>query len=131
MYVTSTALTQVMPDYIFQNKMGLSALDGKVGSNNGFDGIFIKGTTANPQKIFITESKQWSSGVKLAEADPITGLPAQMSDAWIQNVADRLEIAGKIEAANLVRNHTGLIEKVVVTVNLNTKDINLLKLGNF
>jgi len=32
---------------------GLTKLDGKYGSNNGYDGIYIKGTLENPTEIII------------------------------------------------------------------------------
>ncbi|RXK86055.1 hypothetical protein [Filimonas effusa] len=126
------AKTETLQNYLFENKMGLTRLDGKVGSNNGFDGLFIKGSATNPEKIFITECKQqWNAGVTLAPENANTGLFAQMSDDWIQNVVERLRNAGKIEQANLIEGNHAIIEKIVITVNKSTGDINLLKLGNY
>ncbi|RXK86059.1 hypothetical protein [Filimonas effusa] len=126
------AQTETLQNYLFENKMGLTRLDGKVGSNNGFDGLFIKGSAPNPEKIFITECKQqWSGGITPAPRNINTGLPAQMSDDWIRDVATRLRDAGKVAQADLVEANLLSIEKVVVTVNKNTGDVNLLKLGNY
>ncbi|RXK86057.1 hypothetical protein [Filimonas effusa] len=126
------AKTETLQNYLFENKMGLTRLDGKVGSNNGFDGLFVKGATNNPEKIFITECKQqWSGGVSLAPENLNTGLLAQMSDNWVQSVVTRLRSAGKTDVADMLIAHPTLVEKIVLTVNKSTGDINLLKLGNY
>jgi len=41
-----------------ENK-GYTLLDGKYGSSNGYDAIYIKGTLDNPTEIMIIESKQF------------------------------------------------------------------------
>jgi hypothetical protein len=123
--------TQVQ-DYLFTQKMGLTRLDGKYGSNNGLDGFFIEGTITSPTKIYITECKQqWSAGIGLQPANPSTGLAVQMSDTWIQQVSARLRQAGKTAEADLIDNNPLLIEKYVITVNKSTGDINILRLGNY
>jgi hypothetical protein len=122
--------TELMGDYLYENKMNLTRLDGKYGSNNGIDGLYIEGTVSNPTKIHIVESKQqWNAGVKLQEANPATGWPAQMSDAWIQSVANELEAIGKTAVANMLRNNPGLIEKYVLTLNKSTRSINILRIN--
>lgn len=71
-------------------------LDGKYGTNNGFDGLYIKGNIDNPSEIIIVESKQFSyannkaqniiehNGLKLNPPNDETKLPAQMSDERIE-----------------------------------------------
>ena len=77
-------------------------------------------------------------GVKLNDADNITGLPNQMSNDWVRYVADKLIESGnntgnvsKIAVGNMIKNNPNLIERVVTTVNKKTGDINILKLGIF
>lgn len=125
-----TKTETLIQDYLFETKMGLTKLDGKVGSNNGFDGVFVKyDASNNPEKIFICESKQqWSAGVQLNPADVNTGLPAQMTNAWIQDVTGRLRNAGKTAIADLIDYNMNIVHKTVVTVNKSTGDINILKL---
>ena len=122
----------LVQNYLFENKMNLTRLDGKYGSNNGYDGIFIEGTISNPTKIYITECKQqWNAGVALAPANPNSGLAVQMSDQWIQQVAVKLGLEGKTAVADMIRDSPWLIEKYVVTVNKSTASINVLKLGSY
>lgn len=122
--------TELISDHLYETKMGLTKLDGKYGSNNGIDGLYIEGTVSNPTRIHIVESKQqWNAGIKLQEANPVTGWPAQMSDAWIQSVANELEAIGKIAVANMLRNNPGIIEKYVLALNKSTGSINILRIN--
>jgi hypothetical protein len=82
---------------------GYTKMDGKYGSNNGYDGIYIKGTASNPTEIVIIESKQFKytngvaddvlehSGITLNPPSGTTQLPTQMSDGWINYVAGKLK----------------------------------------
>jgi hypothetical protein len=47
----------IVDDIMIDN--GYTILDGKYGSNNGYDGIYIRGTINNPTEIVIIESKQF------------------------------------------------------------------------
>jgi hypothetical protein len=89
------------------NTNGYTKMDGKYGSNNGYDGIYMKGTASNPTEIIIVESKQFKytngvaddvmehSGVTLNPASGTTPLPAQMSDGWIEYVRTYLRVVFK------------------------------------
>jgi hypothetical protein len=79
---------------------GYEWIDGKYGSKNGYDGVYIKGTLENPTETIIMESKQFKytrdgageleefTGVSLG--NPNTRLPRQMSDGWIRYIAGNL-----------------------------------------
>ncbi len=123
--------TEEIQNILFGNRAGFTTLDGKVGSNNGLDGLYIKGTVDNPTEIVVCESKQWNSGGGASVDGGNSGLPIQMSDAWIQNVAQRLINNGKADFGNMLLNNTGLITKYLIVVNKTTGDINVLKLGSY
>ncbi|MEO9510624.1 MAG: hypothetical protein ABJN84_00845 [Flavobacteriaceae bacterium] len=118
-------------------------IDAKYGSNNGYDGLFIKGTNENPTEIIIVESKQFKysnnkagdliehSGVSLSPPSTTTPLPAQMSDEWVRYVARKLDKAGKTDIADMVLDNPGLIKKYVSAVDKVEGEINFLKLGNY
>jgi hypothetical protein len=127
---------------------GYTRMDGKYGSNNGYDGIYIKGDINNPTEIIIVESKQFKytngaaddviehSGVTLNPPSGTTPLPAQMSDDWINYVADKLskntstEVLGDkiLEIMKLDRSR---ISKYVAAVDKTQSEINFLKLGQY
>lgn len=122
---------------------GYTKMDGKYGSNNGYDGIYIKGDINNPTEIIIIESKQFKytngvaddvlehSGVTLNPPSGTTPLPAQMSDAWIQYVAGKLRDAGKSGIADMIVDNPALIQKYVSAVDKVQGEINFLKLGSY
>jgi hypothetical protein len=136
----------IVDDIMKEN--GFMVIDGKYGSNNGFDGVYIKGSVENPTEIIIVESKQFKytngvadgiiehNGVTLNPPSGNTPLPAQMSDEWIQYVADKLskntntEVLGDkiLEIMNFDRNR---ISKYVSAINKTTGEINFLKLGQY
>lgn len=124
--------TEEIQDILFEDA-GYIRLDGKTGSNNGFDGLYIKGTVDDPMEIVIGEAKQWGSsgGVSVNAANTSTRLPQQMSDDWIENVAQRLRDSGKEDFANMLINYSDRINKIVTVVNKETDQVNLLKLGEF
>jgi len=126
---------------------GYTWIDGKYGSNNGYDGVFIKGTLDNPTEIIIIESKQFKysnntagdliehSGVNLSPPSTTTPLPAQMSDAWINYVANNLKntpnSALGIKIEELMLTNPSIISKYVSAVDKTVGEINFLKLGNY
>ena len=126
--------TEQIQDILYTDA-GYTKLDGKVGSNQGLDGLYIKGDVKNPTEIIVGEAKQWQSsgGIKLSDANPNTGLPVQMSDAWIQNVAGRLKQAGKGDVADMLLNPAfrNKISKYATVVDKTTGQINILKLGTY
>jgi hypothetical protein len=130
--------TEAISDRYFVTHYQMTPLDGKLGSNNGLDGIYIEGTTAAPTSIIITESKQWHSGVQLSKGNANTNLPNQMTDAWIRSRAEALINTNdlqKIAVGNMIINalngNRSIIQKFVVTVDAanNLNPIYFLKLG--
>ncbi len=138
--------TEQIQDKLFTEKAGFNnpPLDAKYGPNNnpvgddGIDGLYIKGTISNPTEIVISEAKQWDGvgGVTLNDGNTSTGLPIQMSDSWIQHVAQKLIQTGdanKIAIGNMLQNpaNANIIQKYLTVVNKSTGDINVLKLGTY
>lgn len=127
---------------------GFTKLDRKYGGNNGYDGIFVKGTIDNPTEIIIVESKQFKytkgkaggiiehSGIVLNPPSGTTPLPAQMSDEWIRYVADKLtanpntkKLGDKIK--ELLDFDRSKIQKYVSSVDKMQGEINFLKLDKY
>ena len=84
---------------------------GKYGSNNGYDNVFYKPETG---EVLIDESKQW--GPKLSGKDIVTGNPKQMSDAWIQKVADIINNTNPDLAQKIIDAKDALPSKLIKTV---------------
>ena len=137
--------TEQIQDALFDDA-GYIKLDGKTGSNNGFDGLYIKGTVDNPTEIVIGEAKQWSStgGVSVNAANTTTRLPQQMSDDWIQNVAGRIRNSANQITDTALKNernkiadmltdqsNRSKISKYATVVNKDDGIVNILKLGSF
>lgn len=122
---------------------GYEKLDGKYARDNGYDGIYIKGSIENPTELIIVESKQFRytnnvaddliehNGVTLNAPNFRTNLPSQMSDRWIDFVSQKLRNAGKIKIADMVRDNAPIISKYVVAVDKYRREINFLKLGKY
>jgi len=84
--------------------------------DNGFDGVLIKESLANPQKVIIIESKPYKSGFTLNKANP--PLPIQLTDKWIDYVVQKLKdtnIKDKIDLAKAIKKakDKGNLEKIV------------------
>lgn len=134
--------TEDIVDDIMENN-NYNKLDGKYGSNNGYDGIYIKGDVKNPTEIIILESKQFKynngaaadiiehGGVTLNPPSGTTPLPTQMSDGWIDYVALKLNDAGKTNIGNMILLNKNKIVKYVSAVDKTQGEINFLKLGNY
>lgn len=101
---------------------GWTHYDGSYGSNNGFDGVFIKG-----DEVIINESKQWTSGgVTLAgQGSGTPPWPAQMTDDWVEavrfqllqsNDPSKIFVAEKI----LQAKESGKLTKIVTFVDRTT-----------
>lgn len=125
--LTETAMDVVM------NDAGYVRLDGKVGggSDNGFDGLYIKESPDNITEIVIGEAKQWrqpSGGVDLSSGNSSSGLPPQMSKEWINNVISRMRNEGNDELADLLEDNESLIQKQVFAVDKESGEIHIGKL---
>lgn len=127
--LSSTALQGDLREYVANNyfvRNGFKPLDGKCGSNNCFDGVYIKGNT-----VYISEVKPLNSDGSIKLNGPSGGLPTQMSDGWIQDAlirlrngtADQQATATKIQKA--IDN--GTLVKTVTGVNSNGATIIKLK----
>jgi len=122
---------------------GYTKLEGKYSGNKGFDGLYIKGIVKKPIEIVIIESKQFRyikgeadvliehNGLILNPPNPSTGLPAQMSEDWINDVSQNLRNAGKSEIADMIDDHPNLIVKYVSAVDKALGEINFLKLDKY
>lgn len=110
--------TEELMEDLFHNEQGYSKLDGSYNSGiNGFDGVFQKG-----DEIIISESKQWTGANSVSLSGPGANVPAQMTDEWVDFVADKLEIDGNAALANIIRDakDTGKLTKVVTVVDRTT-----------
>jgi hypothetical protein len=127
--------TEAICDELFETG-GFVKYDAKFGSNNGFDGVYIKKNAAgNVEKILINEAKQVGvmGNIKLNAANPRTGLAAQMSDAWISNVIAKMQLeGGAITAlADLLNANKNNITKTVTGVERSSGEIIIVKLQNY
>ena len=134
--------TEYIQDKLFVDHRGLTKLEAKYGPNNnpigtnGIDGLYIEGSISNPTEIIVCEAKQWdgAGGVSLNGANPTTGLPIQMSDQWVQHVAQKLIDTNdptKIAIGQMLQNNPSLVKKYLTVVNRKTGDINVLRLGSY
>ena len=136
--VASGSKTEALVDDIFQTQ-GYSKVDGKYfgdAGSNGFDNVFIKGSIDNPTELIIIECKQMkSTGNVVLNSPASTGLPAQMSDPWVEYIADQklLNIGGDKTtlARKILNSQKGFIQKCVVAVDKTAGEVNFLKLGNY
>ena len=134
--------TEIIVDKLMVEN-GYTKMDGKYGSNNGYDGIYIKGTIENPTEIVIIESKQFKyvnnkaenivehGGVTTNGPNDNTGLPTQMSDPWVEYVRTKLAQSGKTEISNMIRDFDNKISKYVTAIDKIQGEINFLKLGKY
>ncbi|MGE6220668.1 hypothetical protein ACQKCH_12645 [Nubsella zeaxanthinifaciens] len=115
---------------------GFVRYEAKIGSNNGFDGVFIKkDASGNVQEIIINEAKQvgGAGNIKLNGANLSTGLKAQMSDGWVDDAISNLRQQGGNLGAlgNILNANKSKITKTVTGVDRATSEIVVLKLGSY
>ncbi|GAA4928924.1 hypothetical protein [Mucilaginibacter defluvii] len=120
-----------LADDIFATN-GYQKFNSKIGSNNGFDAVYIKGDLSNPTEIIINEAKQMSN-VGTIKLNPATqgGKSAQMSEAWIDQTIEQMVIHSDSQIKNLglaLRKNRTLITKTVSAVDKSTQEIVILKL---
>jgi filamentous hemagglutinin len=108
----TTALQGEAREYVANNyflRNGYQPLEGKCGSGNCFDGVYLK-----DGKVYINEVKPLNADgtVKLAgpsvRADGST-LDTQLSDSWVQYSIDRLASSSSAET----RRAAGIIQKAL------------------
>lgn len=115
-------------------KDGYVKYDAKFGSNNGFDGVYIKGDPANPTDIIINEAKQMNTAgsIKLNAANNATGLKSQMSDDWIEQTITSMENNTSVSTlGNTLRQNYSKITKTVTAVDKSSGEIVVLKLDKY
>jgi hypothetical protein len=127
--------TEALCDDIFETN-GFVKHDAKIGSNNGFDGVYIKkDASSNVQEIIINEAKpiKTTGNIKLNPRNDNTLLPAQMSDAWINNIITKLDNQGGnlSTLASVLEANKSKITKTVTGVDKATKEIVVLKLASY
>ena len=118
---------QVTNGYFARN--GFTQLEGKCGSNNCFDGVFVKGDT-----VYVVETKplQVNGSIKLngSEGD----LPTQMTPEWVKSRSDALAQTGdpvKQQTATLIeqaRNNLNGKTLVKIVAGVNENGVTLVKL---
>ena len=124
--------TEDLCDEIFQTN-GFVKQPSKFGSNNGFDGVFIKyDANNNVQEIIINESKQVASAgnIKLNGRTPNKG--PQMSEEWIGQTIDEMKGNPSLSIlGNLLDVNRSKITKTVTAVDKSAREIVVLKLSNY
>ncbi|WP_448699773.1 hypothetical protein ACFGVR_21935 [Mucilaginibacter sp. AW1-3] len=126
--------TEQLSDVLLQ-KDGYVKQASQYGSNNGFDGVYIKGDPNNPTDIIINEAKQMSApgNIKLNPAG--SGKASQMSDAWVNQTIDAMRnytANNSIQAIGDILNlNRNLITKTVTCVDKSTGEIVILKLMGY
>ena len=81
----------VANNYFVRN--GFTPLEGKCGSGNCFDGVYIKGDT-----VYINEVKPLNANGSIKLSGESGTLPTQMSDDWVKNAIGRLRESGNPSA---------------------------------
>lgn len=129
--------TETIMSEIFEAKGFDTKFDGIYNDkDNGFDGVYVKGSIDNPTEVIIMESKQMDGfGIQLNKGDIETGLAPQMSSQWIDDTIKNLRGPPKYntELANLLlkSRKNNLIKKYVSAVDKSTAEIKILQLEEF
>ena len=114
----------VADTYFIRN--GFTKLDGKCGSGNCFDGVYIKG-----DKIYINEVKPLNAdgSIKLSGENQATGLKTQMTDDWIKSAVSRLK-SGNAEqqATGKLLENTPADKLVKIVSGVNSNGMTIVKL---
>jgi hypothetical protein len=125
--------TEALSDEIFDTN-GFSKIDGKFGSNNGFDGIYIKTSTSNNvESIIINEAKQVGTAGNI-KLDITQTKGAQMSDTWIDGtISEMRNNADQTirDLGNLLNTNRNRITKTVTAVDKVNAEIVILKLTTY
>jgi hypothetical protein len=124
--------TEVLCDEMFQTN-GFQKYTSQFGSNNGFDGVYIKGDLNNPTEIIINEAKQINDvrgNIKL-NGKTINKGP-QMSDEWInQTISEMMNNPNMNALGNVLNNNKNKILKTVTGIDKSTSEIVIIKLTNY
>lgn len=122
-----------LADDIFATN-GYQKFNSKIGSNNGFDAVYIKGDLSNPTEIIINEAKQMSSVGTIKLSPQGSGKGAQMSKTWTQQTIQQMINSSDPAIRNLgttLFNNSSKIVKTVSAVDKSTAEIVILKLLDY
>lgn len=124
--------TEALCDELFQAD-GFVKYDAKFGSNNGFDGVYIKKNAAgHVEEIIINEAKQVTSkgNIKLNARTPNKG--PQMSEEWINQTIDEMKLNPSTSAlaSTLLANREKIV-KTVTAVDKSVSEIIIAKLSYY
>jgi hypothetical protein len=123
--------TEALCDEMYESS-GFVKYDAKFGSNNGFDGVYIKHDAAgNVQEIIINEAKQVTAvgNIKLAARTPNKG--PQMSDEWLNQTIEEMKNSNLNSLGSLLDLNKSKITKTVTGVDKATSEIVILKLSKY
>ena len=150
----NTALAKNVDDYVTAFKNGNSAQQGQLGediaellakeidngdvlnvkinnSGHGFDVLQFESGVGNPSKIRMIESKPLSgTSVEL----PSTSKGTQMSTQWQNNTIQQMRESADINIQNLgntLFQNQSKIERYVLTIDKDLKQVIIIKLDNF
>ncbi|CAG5000067.1 hypothetical protein DYBT9275_02377 [Dyadobacter sp. CECT 9275] len=127
---------------LFHGKDGYFRQNGKLGSSNGFDGLFIKPAIdftkpideINIEGIIINESKQIGGGFRMnGEGQK---LPMQMTEEWVEDVIGRMATSKDPKQVKLAEillrefdNNRQKFTRVVTGVDAGSETIGIIKLN--
>jgi filamentous hemagglutinin len=106
-----TALQGAAREYVansYFTRNGFTPLEGKCGSGNCFDGVYVKGNM-----VYLNEVKPLNANGSIRLSGPSGKMDTQMTDAWISSAIGRLK-----EGTPVQRQTAAAIEKVLNTPNL-------------
>nr|WP_275761232.1 hemagglutinin repeat-containing protein [Ralstonia pseudosolanacearum] len=126
----STALQGDLREYVANNyfvRNGFTPMEGKCGSGNCFDGVYVKGNS-----VYINEVKPLNANGSIQLSGPSGNLPTQMTDAWVDNAINRLANSGNPDAVRTAEilfkaKKDGTLVKIVTGVD--GKGITAVKLS--
>ncbi|MCZ8227697.1 MAG: cell surface protein, partial [Burkholderiaceae bacterium] len=126
----STSAQGKLREYIADSyfaRNSFTQLEGKCGSGNCFDGVFVKGN-----KVYINEVKPLNANGSIQLSGPSGNMATQMSDSWIESAISRLELSGNTEAlrtAAVIRDAIRREALVKVVTGVNQNGMTIVKLN--
>ena len=125
--------TETLCDEMFETN-GFIKYESKIGSNNGFDGVYIKGDINNPTEIIINEAKQIGSAGNIKLNGRTTNKGPQMSEEWINQTIIEMRTHSNpliVSLGNTLFHHSSKIIRTVSGVDKTTIEFVVLKLDQY
>ncbi|MEM9822536.1 MAG: hypothetical protein AAF985_15755 [Bacteroidota bacterium] len=124
-------LSHLLYQEIYDEATVFSGIDVQYGSGNGFDNVIVQADGV----VIINEAKQLTDDViRLNPPNPNTGLPSQMSDAWIEYVIGNMEpiphLSNIAETIQIALDN-GNLTKIVTVVDKSTGEIVITVLESY